>query len=58
MFAFRIIARAAALAGLVCIGATSAQAGDVQDIRLRDGSVIRAEVVGLKDGVFYLRSPR
>lgn len=50
-------ARAIAIVGLVGLGVSSAGAGELQDIRLRDGSVIRAEIVGLKNGVYTLRSP-
>jgi hypothetical protein len=50
-------ARTLAVAGLVSLGISGGYAGEVQDIRLRDGSVIRAEIIELKNGVYTLRSP-
>ena len=50
-------ARTLAIAGLFSLVISGGNAGEVQNIRLRDGSVIRAEIIELKNGVYTLRSP-
>jgi hypothetical protein len=42
---------------LLAITSSSAYAGEVQRIELRDGSVMNAEVVSMHDGVYTLKSP-
>lgn len=44
------------LTGMLLL-ATAASAGEMKRVRLRDGSAIVAEVQGLTDGVYTLRSP-
>lgn len=44
------------LAALSLIAAVAAEAGQLQDIELSDGSVVRAEVVSMDNGIYVLRS--
>ena len=51
------VAAAWSMAGLLFAGVPDADAGELQDVRMLDGSVVRAEVLSLKDGIYTLRSP-
>ena len=42
---------------LLVITSSSAYAGKVQRVELRDGSVMNAEVISMHDGVYTLKSP-
>jgi len=42
---------------LLVITSSSAYAGEVQRIELRDGSVMNAEVISMHNGVYTLKSP-
>ncbi len=57
MFVIWKLFRAIVIAGLFSLGISSGYAGEVQEIQLRDGSVIRAEIISLRNGVYTLLSP-
>lgn len=42
---------------ILLIASSSAYAGEVQQIKLKDGSVLHGEVISMKNGVYTLKSP-